>query len=158
MSVSLDTVIKNIETALAVVRKRMKGERIGITLDKADIQLKVTTVGGAEVGLKWEVLVPVEISAKQTTKDTQTLALSLKPAAGSAALGNSPSDELAEAILHLSKAMKQASDSAAGNFTVSSGSVALEFEINNEGKVQAIFGGNLSSGSNHSITLTFRPT
>jgi Trypsin-co-occurring domain 2 len=158
MAASLGGVIKSIETALAVVRRRLKDEKLGITLQRADIELKVTTTGGISGGFKWDLVVPVEVGGKHETTDTMTIALSLTPAKSAASLGESPSDELADGIIELAKAMKQASDETAGNFAVSSGSIGLEFAVTAEGTLQIVVGPKINTGTTNSIELNFRPS
>jgi hypothetical protein len=99
--------IKIIEDALAVVGDRSK-EALGIKLTKADVEISVaaTDEGGGKI--KFDLLVSVGVGAKFESSNTHVLSLSLRPKRGALQLGGVEAKELAETILALAAAIRDA--------------------------------------------------
>jgi len=154
---TLDDVVKLLQKALEIVRKRSRGQ-LGITLLEADIELDVIEKGELKAGLKLEYVVPIDVGASYKTESTHRLSLKLTASQNYGDLGPiEESEDLAESIIGLASEVKRVRESVGNDFSLSNFSVSLEFKVNKEGKLQVVAGGSKSGERGHTIKLTFRP-
>ena len=153
-TITVDQLVPKIENALK--RVRTKSKDLGITLKTAEVELSVNRAWGGEGGLKIDFVVEIDAGGSHKRSRAQTLSLKLVPKGGVAKLGDTESDELAEAILALASAIKQA---ATSSFAVDEGTVEVEFEVTTEGKLKVVFGGGeRETKGAHKVKLAFKPS
>jgi hypothetical protein len=151
-SITINQLIKTVEDALAIVAKKSK-DSLDITLMKAEVELSVKATDEVSGGAKLDWGLSIDLSGKVESSNTHTLSLSLIPVKGYLKLG-SESDELADAILALAKAIKEAEQT---KFVITEGKVDVKFVVTSEGKLKIVVGGGSSKEGTHSIKLTFQP-
>jgi PHP family Zn ribbon phosphoesterase len=149
--------VRKVEQALAIVASRTAGEKLGLTLQKAELNLKVSTRKSAKTGGKIDFGVSIDLSTENEWSRAHTLRLSLTPKT-KIALGESENQELAGDIFEIASAVKELQKAVAGNFNASEATVSLEIEATRDGKLQVVTGGGGKWINSHEITLTFRPS
>ncbi len=147
--------VRAIEDALAIVRYRTE-KRLGISLQKAELELRFAAKKTAGVGGSIEIIVPIEAGVERAWSNLQTFTLSLTPAGGSLDLGEPPANELADAILALAATIDQLARVKPASFTLGTAGLSIGVELTTEGKLQVVFGGGGKSSTAHTINLTFR--
>src|SRR5215472_6902439 len=120
--------MEKIEQALAIVANRSKKEKMGVTLQKAELELKVASKKSAKIGGKIEFGVSIDASAEKEWSKAHTLTLALTPKAKVELGKEKESQTLADTIVELAAAMSSISKAAAGNFNASEASVSIEVE------------------------------
>jgi hypothetical protein len=154
---SLVDLVSQIEEALAIVASRTKNEKLGVTLQKADLRLKVATKKSAIVGGKIEWGVSIDLSAESAWSRAHTLVLSLIPKV-KIEMGKPESEELADTIFQSASAINTLQKTVSGHFNPSEASVSIDIEQSKDGKVQVVAGGGAQRTNSHTIELSFRPT
>jgi hypothetical protein len=153
-TITVDQLVPKIENSLKAVRAKSKG--LGISLTTAEVELSLDRTLGGEGGVKFDFVVEVELGGGQKRSRGQTLSLKLNPKGGSAQLGDTETDELAEAILGLASAIKRVGTSS---FAVEHGTVEVEFTVTTEGKLKLVVGGGeREKKATHKVKLVFKPT
>ena len=153
---ALVDLLSKIEIALAMVAGRSK-ETLGLTLQKAELHLKVATKRDVKVGGKLEFGVSIDLSAQAEWSRAHTLVLGLIPKA-KVSLGTDESEELADAIFEIASAIKQLNQTVAGNFNASEATISIDVEEARDGKLQVVAGGGGKWTNAHTIKLSFRPS
>jgi hypothetical protein len=154
---ALVELVSRMEVALAMVAGRTKLGELGLTLQKAELQIKVATKKSAKAGGKLDFGVSIDLSSEKEWSKAHTLVLVLTPKTR-IALGKSESEDLADAIIEIASAVKQLEKTVAGNFNASEATVSIDVEQTSDGKLQVVAGGGGKSASAHTLKLTFRPT
>jgi Trypsin-co-occurring domain 2 len=149
--------VHKIEQALAIVASRTEEKKLGLTLQKAELHLKVSTKKDMKAGGKIDWGVSIDLSTAKEWSRAHTIVLSLIPKA-KIELGKSESEELAETIFEAASAMSQIREKVAGNFNASEASVSIDIEETTDGKIQIVAGGGGKWANSHTIKLTFRPS
>lgn len=152
---ALVDLVRKIEKALAIVASRTRNEKLGLTLQKAELELKISTKKAAKTGGKIDFGVSIDVSVEQEWSRAHTLVLSLIPKA-KIALGKNESEELADDILEIAAAINQLQKTVAGNFNASEATVSVDIEETKDGKLQIVTGGGGKRTHSHKITLNFR--
>jgi hypothetical protein len=147
--------VKQLEEALAIVASRTTTEKLGLTLQKADLHLKVSTKKSAVVGGKIECGVSIDLSAEKEWSRAHAIVLSLIPKA-KITLGKPESEELADTIVELASAIAAIEKRVAGNFRPTEATVSIDVEQNKDGKVQIVAGGGGTWSNAHTMELSFR--
>ena len=155
---TLVSLVEKIEKALAIVADRTKKEKLGVTLQKAELELKVASKKSAVVGGKIDIGVSIDASAEKEWSKSHTLTLALTPKAKIALGKEKESETLAATIIEIASAMGRISQAAAGNFNASEASVSIDVEESKDGTLQVVAGGGGTWANSHTIKLTFRPT
>lgn len=145
--------IKIIEDALSIVEKKA-AEALGIKLTEAEVELSVVSTDEIGGKVKFDLVVSVDVGGKIEGSNTHVLTLILKPKGGALTLGSVQAGELAEAILALATAFK---DANLTRFRVDEGTVEVKFVVTSEGKLKVVGGYANKSENTHSIKLTFEP-
>jgi hypothetical protein len=149
--------VRKIEEALAIVANRTKDGALGLTLQKAELHLKVATKKAAKAGGKIEFGVSIDVSAEKEWSRAHTLVLALTPKT-KIGLGKTESEELADSIFEIASAVNQLQRTVAGNFNASEATVSIDVEESKDGKLQIVAGGGGKWTNSHTIKLTFRPS
>jgi hypothetical protein len=148
---ALIDLIRKIEEALAIVAHRT--ENLGITLEKAELELKVASRKSAKAGGKIDFVVSIDASVEKEWSKAHTVTLSLIPKA-KVVLGKDESSLLAETIIIMANAMRRA---VTGNFNASEATVSIDIEETKDGSIQVVGGGGGNWANSHLVKLTFRP-
>ena len=147
--------IREIENALVIIRQHSQ-KYWGITLRKADLELNLAQETTYTAGGGVTFFVPVEASTEKTTLHTQKFEISLTPIGGGIDLGETESNDLAQAIIDLAETMNLIAMVNPTSFELTSGSLTIEIETTTEGKVQVVLGGSRGQSTTHKIKLMFR--
>jgi hypothetical protein len=154
---SLVDLVRQLEGALAIVASRTKKEKLGVTLQKADLRLKVATKKSTIIGGKIEWGVSVDVSAGGEWSRAHTLVLSLIPKV-KIEMGKPESEELADTIFEIASAISTLQKTVSGHFNASEASISIDVEQSKNGKVQVVAGGGAQRINSHTVELSFRPT
>jgi hypothetical protein len=145
--------VQTLEDALLIVGRRSKP--LGLTLLRAELELKATVKKSGGSSAKLAIIVPVEASAKLESTKIQTFRMSLTPAGGVLDLGGSDSNELADDIVALAETASNIS-SLSPKWVPGDLSVAINFALEGSKKFAVVIGGGGAEANAHSIKLTFR--
>src|SRR5437660_8232543 len=129
---ALVELVSRMEVALAMVAGRTKQGALGLTLQKAELQIKVATKKSTKAGGKLDFGVSIDLSSEKEWSKAHTLVLALTPKA-KIALGKSESEDLADAIIEIASAVKQLEKTVAGNFNASEATVSIDVEQTTDG-------------------------
>ena len=154
---ALVNLVKQIEEALAIVASKTKKEKLGLTLQNAELHLKVSTKKSGKVGGKIDWGVSIDLSAEKEWSRAHSLVLSLTPKA-KIEMGKSESEDLADTIFEIASAVGQLQKTVAGHFNPSEASVSIDVEQAENGKIQVVAGGGGTWTNSHTIKLSFRPS
>jgi len=149
---TINQLVKTLEDALAIVARQSK-ENLEITLTKAELELSVAVTDKMSAGIKFDWGLSFDFSGELQASNTHVLSLSLVPRKGMK-LGTE-SAELADAIIALAKAIKEADQ---GKFTITEGKVDLKFVVTTEGNIRVVGGGGTKKEGTHGVKLTFLPS
>ena len=155
---TLVSLVEKIEDALGMVASRTKKEKLGVTLQKAELELKVASKKSAKIGGKIEFGVSIDASAKKEWSKAHTLTLALTPKAKIELGEMKETQDLADTIFEIAAAMSRVSKAVSGNFNASEATVSIDVEETKDGILQAIAGGGGSWENSHTIKLAFRPS
>jgi ribosomal protein S7 len=154
---ALVKLVKQIEEALAIVASKTKKEKLGLTLQNAELHLKVSSKRSAKVGGKIEWGFSIDLSAEKEWSRAHSLVLRLIPKA-TIEMGKSESEELADTIFEIASAVGHLQKTVAGHFNPSEASVSVDVEQSKDGKVQVVAGGGGKWINSQTIKLSFRPS
>jgi hypothetical protein len=150
--------VEKIDEALAKVASLSKKQKLGVTLQKAELELKVASRKSAKAGGKIDFGVSIDASTEKEWSKAHTLTLALTPKAKIDLGPDKESQKLADTILEIASAMGSISKATAGNFNASEATVSIDVEESKDGNLQVVAGGGGSWANSHKIKLTFRPT
>jgi hypothetical protein len=149
--------VKDLEASLALVRIKA-AERLNLTLQKAEVEVNVTTKKSGGGGIKFDIGVSVDASTKVEWSNVHVLTLTLDPKGPSASMGEREMTELAEAIYQLAALHQRMVDLQLTDFNVGNLKLSIAFEKTASGKLQIVAGGGRTSGSSQRVNLAFRPS
>jgi hypothetical protein len=152
--------VKKIEQALAIVADKTEKDKqkLGLTLQKAELHLKVSTKKDFKAGGKIEWGVSIDLSASKEWSRAHTIVLNLAPKDKIELGGKDESEDLAEIIFAVASAISQLRKTVAGNFNASGAEVSIDVEESKDGKIQVVAGGGGKWANAHTIKLSFRPS
>ena len=114
--ITVGTLVQELEKALSIVDDRFKTQKLGISLKQATVELSVETKREAKIGGGFDFIIHVAAEAEHEWTRGQTLKFSLKPSKP-LKLGSSESDEIADTIIALGMAMREASNRTGGGLS-----------------------------------------
>jgi hypothetical protein len=123
-----------------------------IVVTKAAVVIKTTLTGGPNATLK---LGPVEIGAKYSLSQIQTLSLTLTPAPKEIELFGTMSDALTSGIVAICNAAREAAISEPP-FSLEEATVEVNFTTDSSGKVTFVLGGEIGHEVTHTLRLTLK--
>ena len=148
---------KDLEAALAIVRTNA-AKKLGLTLQKADVEVELTVTISTVAGAKFDIGVSVDTGVKKDMTNVHLFSLSLEPKGDIGSLGSEETHDLAQAIVEIAQLQKEIAGLNSKNFSVGSLKLSISFERTTEGKLQIIGGGGRTSQNVQRLNLTFRPS
>jgi Trypsin-co-occurring domain 2 len=147
--------VKDLEAALAIVRTNASA-KLNLTLEKAEVELKMTAKVSTKAGIKFDWGVSWDTSIEKDSSDIQVVKLELSPKGSIGKMGWEETHALADAIVELAALYKDLG--ALTDFDVTGLKLSVAFEKSSEQKLQVIGGGGRTSKTGQRINLTFFPT
>ncbi len=149
--------VKDLEAALIIVRTNA-AEKFDLTLQKAEIEIKLTSKKAAVGGFKFELIVPLNATTKNESATSHTLTLELIPKGSVGKAGAKETDAFAASIVELLHVHREVKKLNSTEFDVEGLKLCVQFERTTSGELQVVAGGNKSVTTAQQVKLTFWPS
>jgi hypothetical protein len=152
----IEILVEQVRTALDFAQQRLQEERVGLILEKVDLELSVQITSKKEAGGKINWGVSIDVSASTQAKRKSVLSISLVPKKP-VRLGKRETDELGDAILALASSAAAAVKAGLPDLALAGANLTLEIVQSKEGKLQVVAGPSGGTENTHTIKLRFGP-
>jgi hypothetical protein len=149
---SLFRLIRDIKTAIQHVRCSPAVASIDITEVDLEIKVGLQRSGGVEAKLD---IISLGASSLRRSSNVQTIALKFDSTPATMETLSTTSEELADAIEIISKAVQEAADTPP-IFVLNEAAVTLMFGVTDDGKIQVGITGSAEASTMNTIKLTLR--